>query len=62
MLQLGGNIYYTFKLAAFDGLTMQQIGGAMSGVTGEAFAQMMVEGGRPADGNRHRHEWEGRDR
>ena len=52
MLQLGGNIYYTFKLAALDGLSMQDVGGAMSGVSGGEFAQMMIDGGRPVDGNR----------
>jgi len=57
MLQLGGNIYYTFKLAAFDGLNMQQLGAAMSGVTFEEFRQMMIDGGRPAAGNRYSHEW-----
>lgn len=53
MLQLGGNIYYTFKLAIFDGLNMQQVGGMMSGLSFEEFAQMMVEGGRSPDGNRY---------
>lgn len=48
MLQLGGNIYYTFKLAIFDGLTMQDVGASMSGVTTEEFATMMIEGGRSA--------------
>jgi protocatechuate 4,5-dioxygenase alpha chain len=52
MLQLGGNIYYTFKLAALDGLSMQDVGGAMSGVSGMEFNQMMIDGGRPVDGNR----------
>ncbi|WP_419912678.1 protocatechuate 4,5-dioxygenase subunit alpha [Candidatus Poriferisodalis sp.] len=52
LLRLGGNIYYTFKLAALDGLSMQDIGGAMSGVSGGEFNQMMIDGGRPADGNR----------
>ena len=52
LLQLGGNIYYTFKLAALDGLSMQDIGGAMSGVSGGEFNQMMIDGGRPVDGNR----------
>ena len=33
MLRVGGNIYYTFKLAIFDGLSMQAAGGAMSGVS-----------------------------
>ncbi|MDE0134868.1 MAG: protocatechuate 4,5-dioxygenase subunit alpha [Acidimicrobiaceae bacterium] len=52
LLQLGGNIYYTFKLAIFDGLSMQDVGGAMSGVSGQEFSQMMIDGGRPAEGNR----------
>lgn len=53
MLQLGGNIYYTFKLAIFDGLSMQDVGASMSGVTAEEFSKMMIDGGRPIDGNRH---------
>lgn len=57
LLTLGGNIYYTFKLAIFDGLTMQDVGGAMSGLTRDEFNQMMIDGGRPADGNRHESEW-----
>ena len=52
MVRLGGNIYYTFKIAAYDGLSMQAIGGAMSGMTEAEFRQMMVDGGRPIDGNR----------
>ena len=58
MLQLGGNIYYTFKLAIFDGLSMQQVGASMSGVTFEELSQMMIDGGRSADGNRYQHEWD----
>lgn len=58
MLQLGGNIYYTFKLAIFDGLSMQQVGGMMDGQGFEAFAQMMIDGGRSIDGNRYKHEWD----
>ena len=57
MLQLGGNIYYTFKLAALDGLSMQQVGGMMSGVSAEEFARMMVAGGRPIEGNRSLSDW-----
>ena len=30
LLQLGGNVYYTFKLAIFDGKSMQYMGGQMS--------------------------------
>jgi protocatechuate 4,5-dioxygenase alpha chain len=56
MLRLGGNIYYTFKLAAFDGLTMPDVGGAMSGITTAAFTQMMIDGGRAIEGNRSKSE------
>ncbi|WP_343671443.1 protocatechuate 3,4-dioxygenase [Paraburkholderia heleia] len=54
MLRLGGNIYYTFKLAIFDGLTMQHIGAAMSAkpMSVDEFRAMMVSGGRPISGNR----------
>ncbi|EAR08638.1 protocatechuate 4,5-dioxygenase subunit alpha [Reinekea blandensis] len=56
MLQLGGNIYYTFKIAAFDGRSMQYVGGKMSGVSEEEFRQMMVSGGRSVEGNRSKKE------
>jgi len=59
MLQLGGNIYYTFKLAAFDGLSMQGIGGKMSGVSEEEFTSMMLAGGRSVEGNRSKSEGDG---
>jgi len=55
MLRLGGNIYYTFKIAIFDGRSMQYVGGKMSGVSEDEFRQMMISGGRPIDGNRYRH-------
>ena len=60
MLRLGGNIYYTFKLAAFDGLTMQHVGAAMSGtgMTVDEFRQMLLDGGRPIEGNRSKRELE----
>lgn len=47
LLRLGGNIYYTFKLAIVDGLTMQDVGAAMSGMSTEQFSAMMSAGGRP---------------
>jgi protocatechuate 4,5-dioxygenase alpha chain len=50
LLELGGNIYFTFKLAIFDGLSMQDVGAAMSGVGSEEFKRMMREGGREWNG------------
>lgn len=53
LLRLGGNIYYTFKIAIFDRNTMQYVGGQMSGVSEDEFKAMMINGGRPVDGNRY---------
>lgn len=58
LLQLGGNVYYTFKLAIFDGLSMQAMGGAMSQISEQEFQQMMISGGRPIAGNRSKKEME----
>ena len=52
MLELGGNIYYTFKLAACDGMTFQQLAAKQTGVSEEEYVGMMLGGGRPIDGNR----------
>ena len=60
MLRLGGNIYFTAKLAAADGLSFQQIAAKMSGSTQEEYAQMMIRGGRPIEGNRSKSEWKSR--
>ena len=54
MLKVGGNIYYTIKIAFCDGLTFQDVAGMMSGVTREAYAQMMLAGGRSPEGNRYK--------
>jgi protocatechuate 4,5-dioxygenase alpha chain len=52
MIALGGNIYFTSKIAATDGLSFQQIAALMSGVTQPEYAQMMLGGGRSVEGNR----------
>jgi len=57
LLELGGNIYYTSKLAAFHGINFQNLAGLMTGM-GDDYRAMMVAGGRPIDGNRYQSEWE----
>ena len=57
LLELGGNIYYTSKLAANDGINFQQLAGLMTGMERDEYRQMMVDGGRPLDGNRYKSEW-----
>lgn len=56
LLELGGNIYYTFKLAACDGLSFQQLAALQTGVSESDYVGMMVAGGRPIEGNRSRSE------
>lgn len=53
LLRLGGNIYYTYKLGIFDGLTYQQVAAAMSSMTGDDYVEMMNTGGRSVEGNRY---------
>jgi protocatechuate 4,5-dioxygenase alpha chain len=57
MLRLGGNIYYTSKLGATDGLSFQNLAALMTGSTQEQYAQMMIKGGRSVEGNRSKSEW-----
>jgi protocatechuate 4,5-dioxygenase, alpha chain len=52
MLKCGGNIYYTIKIAFCDGLTFQDVAGMMSGVSREAYVQMMLAGGRSPEGKK----------
>lgn len=52
LLELGGNIYYTFKLAACDGMSFQQLAAEQTGMSPEEYAEMMMSGGRPIEGNR----------
>lgn len=58
LLELGGNIYYTSKLAAFDGIVFQDLAAMMSHMSRDDYRAMMVAGGRPIEGNRSKSEWE----
>jgi len=57
MLALGGNVYYTSKLAACDGINFQELAALMTGMELQDYRAMMVAGGRPIEGNRSRSEW-----
>lgn len=46
MLDLGGNIFYVFKLAMVDQRSMQYLGGVFTGMTEEEFVALMRTGGR----------------
>jgi len=58
MLALGGNIYFLAKLFSSDGKSFQQVAAVMTGSTQEAYAEMMIAGGRSPDGNRYQFEWD----
>ncbi|MEO8135531.1 MAG: protocatechuate 4,5-dioxygenase subunit alpha [Betaproteobacteria bacterium] len=49
----GGNIYFLAKIGATDGKSFQQMAGSMTGMTEEEYRDMMISGGRSADGNRY---------
>jgi protocatechuate 4,5-dioxygenase alpha chain len=48
----GGNIYFLAKIGATDGRSFQQMAGSMTGMTEEEYRDMMLRGGRSAEGNR----------
>ena len=50
---LGGNIYFLAKIGATDGRSFQQMAGSMTGMTEAEYRDMMISGGRSADGNRY---------
>jgi protocatechuate 4,5-dioxygenase, alpha chain len=60
MIALGGNIYFLAKLFSTDGLSFQHVAALMTGSTQEQYAQMMLNGGRPPEGNRSKSEWKDR--
>ena len=58
LLELGGNIYYTSKLAAYHGINFQGLAGLMTGMGSTNYRAMMVSGGRSIESNRYKSEWE----
>jgi protocatechuate 4,5-dioxygenase, alpha chain len=52
MIELGGNIYFLAKLFSTDGKSFQYTAATMTGMTQEAYAAMMLKGGRSPEGNR----------
>jgi len=58
ILELGGNVYFFAKLFYTDQQSFEQAASSMTGMTREAYREMMLSGGRPPEGNRYRKEWE----
>ncbi len=56
-LELGGNVFFLVKIAATDGISVQQMVADMVGMSPQDYRDMMMQGGRPIQGNRSRREW-----
>lgn len=57
MIALGANVFFLAKLCSTDAKPIIAMVANMSGASLEEYAQMMLRGGRPIDGNRHIREW-----
>lgn len=51
-IRLGGNIYFLAKIGSTDGKSFQQMAGSMTGMSEQAYRDMMIAGGRSPEGNR----------
>ncbi len=51
-IKAGGNIYFLAKIGSMDGKSFQQMAGSMTGMTEDEYRNMMIAGGRSANGNR----------
>ena len=60
MIALGGNIYFLGKISTADGQSFLAMYASMTPQSEEAFAQLMLDGGRPIEGNRSLSERNGR--
>ncbi len=56
MIRLGGNVFFMIKLSFTDGMSVQQVAGAMTGMSAQEYSQMLLDGGRSIEGNRSRSE------
>jgi len=49
LIELGGNIYFLAKIFATDGKSFQHAAALMTGMSQDAYAKMMLSGGRSPD-------------
>lgn len=52
LLELGGNIYFLSKIFSSDGIPFAEAVSTMTDMSWPEYRQMMLDGGRPAEGNR----------
>jgi protocatechuate 4,5-dioxygenase alpha chain len=56
MIGLGGNIYFLAKIFSTDGQSFQHAAALMTGMSQEAYARMMLAGGRSPEDDPNRAE------
>jgi protocatechuate 4,5-dioxygenase, alpha chain len=56
MIALGGNIYFLAKIFSTDGKSFQHAAALMTGMSQEAYARMMLSGGRSPENDPNRAE------
>lgn len=52
LLDLGGNVYFLSKVFSTDGIAFAEAVSTMTDMTWPEYRQMMLDGGRPPEGNR----------
>lgn len=52
LLEMGGNIYFLSKIFSSDGISFAEAVSTMTDMSFPEYRQMMLDGGRPAAGNR----------
>ncbi len=55
-LDLGGNVFFLVKLFSTDGRSVADAVSSMTDMSFEAYAEMMIAGGRSPEGNRSKRE------
>ena len=55
-IELGGNIYFLVKLSSTDGQSVAYAVSSMTDMSFEAYTEMMIAGGRSAEGKRLKRE------
>ena len=60
MIELGGNVFFLVRIGATDGKAVLSVVAGMTGASQENYMKMMVDGGRPIEGNRTLQDWANR--
>jgi len=57
IVKLGGNVYFFAKLFFTDKQSFEHAAASMTGLSRDDYRKMMLNGGRPLEGNRFAEDW-----